>query len=128
MDQGKARALLLIGAALLLVADEPGAIPIREMHWLAAGVPIERIDRLPPECFALPRDAKERRSAEIGRVAFRAPLLLGGQAARGGLSCASCLRNGPGNPDFHFPGISAAALRTSPGQRNWSRAHGHSTQ
>ncbi|MGF7473737.1 hypothetical protein WFJ45_23635, partial [Salmonella enterica subsp. enterica serovar Minnesota] len=47
-------------------------------------------------------------SARIGRAAFNSPLLLGGQAARAGLSCASCHRNGRGNPDFHFPGISGA--------------------
>ena len=109
MDQGKARAVYLIGAALLVAAAAPAAISIRELRWLAAGVPVERLDRLPDECLALPKDPAERRSAEIGRIMFRAPLLLGGQAARVGLSCASCHRNGRGNPDFHFPGISAAA-------------------
>ena len=108
MDQGKARAFYLIGAALLLGADEP-ATAIRELRWLAAGTPVERVDRLPAECLALPSAPAERRSAEIGRIAFRAPLLLGGQAARVGLSCSSCHRNGRGNPGFHFPGISAAA-------------------
>jgi len=42
----------------------------------------------------------------VGRALFRSPLLLGGQAARAGLSCASCHRNGRTNPHFHFPGIS----------------------
>ncbi len=107
MDQGKARAVYLIGAALLIAADQP-ATPVRELRWLAPGTPVERLDRLPSECLAWPKAPAERRSAEIGRVAFRAPLLLGGQAARVGLSCASCHRNGRGNPDFHFPGISAA--------------------
>ncbi len=109
MDQGKARAVYLIGAALLVAADQPAGISIRELRWLALGAPIERLDRLPPECFTPPTDPAQRRSAEIGRIAFRAPLLLGGQAARVGLSCSSCHRNGRGNPDFHFPGISAAA-------------------
>ena len=49
------------------------------------------------------------RSAEIGRVAFRSPLLLGGQAARVGLSCSSCHRNGRANTRFHFPGLSGDA-------------------
>jgi hypothetical protein len=108
MDQGKARALYLIGATLLVAASQPASVPIRELRWLAAGTPVEQLDRLPAECFAPPKDPALRRSAEIGRVAFRAPLLLGGQAARVGLSCSSCHRNGRGNPDFHFPGISAA--------------------
>jgi hypothetical protein len=109
VDQGRALAGILIGGAFLLAADRPAAVPIREIRWLAAGTPVKRLNRLPPECFARPKEAAERRSAEIGRIAFRAPLLLGGQAARVGLSCASCHRNGRGNPDFHFPGISGAA-------------------
>ena len=109
MDRGKARTLYLIGAALLVAAAAPAALSIRELRWLAAGVPVERLDRLPNECLALPKPPAQRRSAEIGRIMFRAPLLLGGQAARVGLSCSSCHRNGRANPDFHFPGISAAA-------------------
>jgi hypothetical protein len=108
MDQGRPLSGILIGAALLLAADAPAQLPIRDVRWLAAGVPVERVNLLPAECFRPPADPKERRSAEIGRIAFRAPLLLGGQAARVGLSCSSCHRNGRGNPDFHFPGISGA--------------------
>jgi hypothetical protein len=108
MDQGRARAAILIGAALLVGADEPSRIPIRDVRWLAPGVPVERVNQLPAECFLPPADPRQRRSAEIGRIAFRAPLLLGGEAARVGLSCSSCHRNGRGNPDFHFPGVSGA--------------------
>src|SRR5262249_45738331 len=71
-----------------------------------AGVAVERVNQLPPECYRPPRNPGMLRSAEIGRIAFRAPLLLGGQAARVGLSCSSCHRNGRTNPDFHFPGVS----------------------
>jgi hypothetical protein len=35
-------------------------------------------------------------------------LLLGGQAARVGMSCATCHRNGRANPAFLFPGLSGA--------------------
>jgi len=106
VDQGRALTGILIGSALLVAADAPTQLPIRDVRWLAAGVPVGRVNQLPPECYRPPTDSKERRSAEIGRVAFRAPLLLGGQAARVGLSCSSCHRNGRGNPDFHFPGVS----------------------
>ena len=108
MDQGRALTAILIGSALLVGADAPTRLPIRDVRWLAAGVPLERVNQLPAECYRPPIDPKERRSAEIGRIAFRAPLLLGGQAARVGLSCSSCHRNGRGNPDFHFPGVSGA--------------------
>ncbi len=42
-----------------------------------------------------------------GRAAFRTPMLLGGQAARAGLSCASCHRNGRDNQDFFLMGLSS---------------------
>ena len=56
----------------------------------------------------MPASATERRSVAVGRAVFRSPLLLGGQAARAGLSCASCHRNGRSNAHFHFPGLSGA--------------------
>jgi hypothetical protein len=60
----------------------------------------------PAECLKLPAGPAAARSVEIGRAAFRTPVLLGGQAARAGLSCESCHRSGRGNPDFQFPGAS----------------------
>jgi len=43
-----------------------------------------------------------------GRALFGAPTLLGGQAAKAGLSCASCHINGRDNPHFLLAGVSAA--------------------
>lgn len=43
-----------------------------------------------------------------GRALFGTPTLLGGQAAKAGLSCASCHINGRGNPHFLLAGVSAA--------------------
>lgn len=109
MDPGRALARFLnaLPLALLLgaAADGPN-LPVREARWLAPGTVEKGLAREPSECFARPADPAERRRAEIGRAAFRTPLLLGGQAARAGLSCASCHRNGRGNPDFLFPGLS----------------------
>ncbi|MEM8919193.1 MAG: hypothetical protein AAGE37_10065 [Pseudomonadota bacterium] len=39
---------------------------------------------------------------------FETPTLLGGQAAKAGLSCGSCHMNGRDNPHFQFPGVSGA--------------------
>jgi hypothetical protein len=109
MDRRRAFARFLTGAGLALALaggrDAP-RLPIKEAGWLAPGALHEGLTRQPRECAAAPRDAAQRRSAAIGRIAFGAPLLLGGQAARAGLSCASCHRNGRGNPDFLFPGLS----------------------
>ena len=108
MDQGKTRFLILVCSGLLLAADKPPALPLSEARWLAAGAPADRLLHQPGECVAWPASPSLNDSARIGRAAFHAPLLLGGQAARAGLSCASCHRNGRNNPDFHFPGISGA--------------------
>jgi hypothetical protein len=70
---------------------------------------LEALTSSPAECLTLPTDRTERQNVALGRAAFRSPLLLGGQAARAGLSCASCHKNGRGNPDFHFPGLTGAA-------------------
>ena len=107
MDRGQGRARLLAAAALLLcvAADRP-QLPIREARWLKSPDIVADLTTLPPECLAWPKDRAQRQSVAIGRALFRSPLLLGGQAARAGLSCASCHRNGRGNAHFHFPGIS----------------------
>ena len=59
----------------------------------------------PVECLKI--DTHDDGLILIGSTAFNDPLLLGGQAARAGLSCASCHRSGQGNPDFNFPGLSS---------------------
>jgi hypothetical protein len=108
MDRGQGQARLLILAGLLLLfgaADQP-RVPIREARWLQSPNVLADLTTLPPECVAWPADKQQRHMVEVGRALFRSPLILGGQAARAGLSCASCHRNGRTNPHFHFPGIS----------------------
>ncbi len=86
-----------------------GELPIREAHWIAPDRRLTALMWEPAECLTLPESQTEHDAWLIGRTAFRAPLLLGGQAARAGLSCASCHRNGRGNPNFQFPGLSGTA-------------------
>jgi hypothetical protein len=108
MDRGQRQARLLIPVAFLLLtgAAERRQLPIRESRWLQTPDMVNDLTREPAECLAWPKDARQRQAVAIGRALFRSPLLLGGQAARAGLSCASCHRNGRTNPHFHFPGIS----------------------
>ena len=106
--QGRARPLVATIALLLCGAASPAELPIREARWLQASDLAADLVHQPAECRRHYGDRVLERSADIGRVAFRSPLLLGGQAARSGLSCSSCHRNGRSNPDFHFPGISGA--------------------
>jgi hypothetical protein len=79
------------------------------MRWLPPAADAARLlTAEPSECLTLPADPERRLAVEVGRAAFRTPVLLGGQAARAGLSCESCHRAGRGNPDFQFPGASGA--------------------
>lgn len=96
--------LALVGA--MAVASDAQAPPLRAARWL----PPERMQRAlterPPACQVAAETPEIAERIAIGRAAFRTPLLLGGQAARAGLACDSCHRNGRNNPDFAFPGIS----------------------
>lgn len=91
---------------LTLAADVPRP-PLQAMSWVPHDAdPVRIFATQPTECLTRPADPAIARSVEIGRAAFRTPVLLGGQAARAGLSCESCHRSGRGNPDFQFPGAS----------------------
>jgi hypothetical protein len=112
VDRRRTRA----GALILLASAAAGAagaaaltdFPLREARWTAPAALPRSLSWAPPECLRKARSPAEARAVAIGRVAFRTPLLLGGQAARAGMSCATCHVNGRGNPAFLFPGLSAA--------------------
>jgi hypothetical protein len=88
---------------------DTSSVPLRAVRWIAPGADVVRIlSRRPVECLAPPADAEAAWRVEVGRAAFRDPLLLGGQAARAGIACESCHRNGRTNPDFAFPGLSGS--------------------
>ncbi len=114
MDRARRRSRFLIAAAgfaLVLGAARAGisAPPLRAVRWLAPGADAARIlTRGPVECLKVPADPEAAYRVEVGRAAFRDPLLLGGQAARAGVACETCHRNGRTNPDFDFPGVSGA--------------------
>ena len=103
--QGRPRFLIAVGA-VACAAAAAADFPVRDARWLQTPDLAADLTRQPPECLSLPDDPAQRRSAEIGRIAFRDPLLLGGQAARAGLSCSTCHKNGRSNVHFHFPGLS----------------------
>ena len=106
-------ARLLIGlglvAGLASAAPSPQS-PLRSLRWLAAGHdPVRALAFSPRECLSEATDRSQQEAIETGRAVFRSPLILGGQAARAGVSCETCHRNGRDNRDFQFPGISGAA-------------------
>ena len=108
MDRRRRRSRALgLAAALLGGAALAQDAPIQALRWLAPGADRARLLAAEPaECLQVPADPALARSVEIGRAAFRTPTLLGGQAARAGLSCESCHRAGRGNEAFQFPGVS----------------------
>jgi hypothetical protein len=108
--KGTAGVLSLAAAALLLgAAGAAGLVRLHPARWLAPGAdPVAALGSSPTECLARPADPEAAYLVELGRTAFRTPMLLGGQAARAGLTCESCHQAGRRNPDFFFPGLSGA--------------------
>ncbi|MFN3213238.1 MAG: hypothetical protein ACE37M_09040 [Henriciella sp.] len=95
-----------IAACLGPIKDSPARdVDLKALQWISSDA--DRVDHLtqqPATCLKRPDDA----SVQRGELLFNSPLLLGGQAAKAGLSCGSCHRNGRGNLEFVFVGISGA--------------------
>ncbi len=106
------RGLRLAGLMIGLVAcqgspSDPAPSPpdLAALKWLSSTAdPVAHLTQHPSTCLTQPTDPAVQR----GALLFESPTLLGGQAAKAGLSCAACHRNGRGNPDFVFTGISGA--------------------
>ena len=82
-------------------------LAIRAARWVAPSVdPVRVLTQRPVECLSKPQTIEDAYEVEVGRAAFRTPLLLGGQASRAGLACDSCHTNGRTNRTFFFPGLS----------------------
>lgn len=109
MDRPRRRSGLLILVAAGAVAAAPVGGPLHALRWVAPGADGARILTVRPvECLARPKSAEDAYLVEVGRAAFRTPLVLGGGAARAGVECETCHRNGRTNPDFDLPGLSGA--------------------
>jgi hypothetical protein len=94
-----------LGLARAAAADPP----LRAMRWASRDAdPVRAFATQPAECLKVPAEPAAALAVEVGRAAFRTPVLLGGQAARAGLACENCHRGGRTNPDFLFPGASGA--------------------
>ena len=95
----------LAAAALALAAARAGELP--EKRWLAQGADVAAFAAASPgACLIAPDTDEEAYLVEVGRAAFYNPLLFGGAAARAGLSCNACHRDGAGNPAFFLEGLS----------------------
>ena len=99
-----AAALVAAGAGANVAADAAGKSTLQALVWIATGHEAAALTRQPTACLG---DEQFDPAVVAGRALFNAPQLLGGQASRAGISCASCHSNGRGNPYFQLSGISA---------------------
>jgi hypothetical protein len=72
------------------------------LRWTVPGTELVALTKQPSACLG---DRSVRMDA--GEALFNSPALLGGQAAKAGLSCASCHANGRGNGHFFMAGVSS---------------------
>jgi hypothetical protein len=98
--------LLLLAVGNLALAD-PQVGQLDDLKWIDPGAdPVAELTRVRPECTRPPSGAAAASLVALGRIAFRSPVLLGGIAARSGMSCNTCHRNGHDNPAFFLAGVS----------------------
>jgi hypothetical protein len=100
-----ARIALLFSAALVCTAALDAApLVLRAQAWTLDGPQhAHALTSARAECYTPPADSGARAKAELGRALFRSPALLGGPAARMGLSCNACHVNGRDNAAFYLP-------------------------
>ncbi len=91
-------AIGLVCVAAAQAADRP---LIEAMAWLDPAQHLAALTTEPQRSVAA-----QDQQLIVGEALFHTPTLLGGQAAKAGLSCASCHENGRDNPAFQFPNVS----------------------
>lgn len=99
---------LIVAAALAFAGASIAAVTGQKLEaliWTAKGHEAEALTLQPASCF---RPDRASVGALGGYALFNAPQLLGGQAERAGMSCASCHANGRVSRHFFLAGISSA--------------------
>lgn len=94
-------------AAAVLILPAAGSAQAAERPWSLPPGSVTQAQPAPPEWLRpLPRDEAARQRVAAGRLVFRFPGLLGGEAGRAGLSCESCHPSGHVHGGFFIPGLS----------------------
>ncbi len=99
-------ALLLTGSAFALLGAAARLVTLRGERWQAKPMRVAALTVTPRECLVPSANDNDALLVSIGRTAFNDPLLLGGQAARSQLSCATCHPSGRRNAGFLLQGLS----------------------
>jgi mono/diheme cytochrome c family protein len=90
---------------LISISTLAASTPLFEtLRWTAPEARLEAVSSQPSACLAYSAGSKS--SVQMGQALFNTPTLLGGQAAKAGVSCASCHVNGRDNPHFMLAGVS----------------------
>ncbi len=86
------------------------ALNLKELAWINPSTDVVAIlSSARRECIRPAENPDTQYLVDVGRVAFQSPMLFGGPAARGGLSCESCHSGGRDNPNFFLKGLSGEA-------------------
>jgi hypothetical protein len=107
-------------AALSLAFPAAAQGLLKQSEWLPPGASIAG-DLLHRPVEALEGGANQTFYVEFGRLAFRSPEILGGNARRAGMSCNACHTNGHVNDRFFVPGLSAAPGTIDVTHALWNR-------
>ena len=98
---------LIAACAAYGPSSAPSLVQITALQWIAEDAdPVAALTTQPATCL---KSGSFSAQARGGELLFNSPLLLGGQAAKAGLSCAACHQNGRGNPHFVFAGVTGKA-------------------
>lgn len=100
--------LAALAALAILGGADSGQLLVREQVWtttVGARDLAYALTHAPRECLS----GKQSAQFGAGRALFRSPALLGGPAARTGLSCNACHANGRSNAHFLLPELTNRA-------------------
>lgn len=99
--------LAVVGICFSVTALATEKFQLREMAWLSSESQVEALTTIPITRVNISEITNQKiQTFLVGQTLFHTPSLLGGQAAKAGISCASCHTNGRTNPHFLFPGVS----------------------
>jgi hypothetical protein len=104
------------------VFGEPAQL-IESLRWTAPGQEIAALSKQPSACLSF--EPGDKADVRAGLALFNSPTLLGGQAAKAGLSCGSCHVNGRDNPHFLMPSLSGNAGTADVTNSFFGPAHGN---
>lgn len=93
------------------------------LRWTEPGAEHAVLSGQPAVCLAY--RSGDKPIVQAGHALFNTPTLLGGQAAKAGLACASCHVNGRDNPHFVIAGVSDKPGTADVTNSFFSGAHGN---